>query len=228
MAKEIEVKYLVSMQGFPFDIIPTSDTNQYLLSGKLSVQGYLSSDEGHATRLQIRTRSIDGLTPETPIMFKDVFCHMNIKGSRDMETRDEFEFPVPRKYACDILNLVNERIMKVRLSTSFGWDIDVYLGSNAGLVVAEKEYASTEELRADSTPYWCVRNLTYEDKFYNRNLAVTPFTELDNFEEIVTAIHGDRECMADFVQSTVAPYEKKIAKLLDGYAKYVSESIAIA
>jgi hypothetical protein len=118
--------------------------------------------------------------------------------------------------------------MKLRFATRVGWDVDMYVGSNAGLVVAEKEYPTIEELRADSIPFWCVRNLTYEDKFYNRNLAITPFTELDNFEEIAAAIHGDRECMADFVQSTVAPYEKKIAKLLDGYAKYVSESITIA
>jgi hypothetical protein len=153
---------------------------------------------------------------------------MNIKGSRDMETRDEFEFPFPKRFACDVLNLVDERIMKMRFATRVGWDVDMYVGSNAGLVVAEKEYPTIEELRADSIPFWCIRNLTYEDKFYNRNLAITPFTELDNFEEIAAAIHGDRECMADFVQSTVAPYEKKIAKLLDGYAKYVSESITIA
>jgi CYTH domain-containing protein len=227
MAKEIEVKYLVSMQDFPFDVIPATSTNPYL-SGKLSVQGYLSSDEGHATRLQIRTRSINGLTPETPIMFKDVYCYMNIKGSRDMETRDEFEFPFPKRFACDVLNLVDERIMKIRFATRVGWDVDMYVGSNAGLVVAEKEYPTIEELRADSIPFWCIRNLTYEDKFYNRNLAITPFTELDNFEEIVAAIHGDRECMGDFVQSTVAPYEKKIAKLLDSYAKYINESIVIA
>jgi CYTH domain-containing protein len=75
-----------------------------------------------------------------------------------METRDEFEFPIPRKYACDILNLVNERIMKVRLSTSFGWDVDVYLGSNAGLVVAEKDYytAADKALQLVAAAHICL------------------------------------------------------------------------
>jgi CYTH domain-containing protein len=219
MAKEIEVKYLVSMEEFPNDII---------MGGKFSVQGYLSSNEKHATRVNLFTRPIEGLNPDSPITFKDVAARMNIKGPRDMETRDEFEFPFPRKYICDVLNLIDERVMKIRFSTRIGWDIDVYLGNNAGLVVAEKEYPTIDDLRADNTPYWCIRNLTYDDHFYNRNLAVTPFTELDNFDEIAKAIHGTREAMGDFVKFTVAPYEKKLSKLLDGYAKYISESITIA
>jgi CYTH domain-containing protein len=222
MAKEIEVKYLVDMKNFPMDII---------LGGKFSVQGYLSSDEKHATRINIRTRTIDGLTPETPITFKDVNCCMNIKGSRDMETRDEFEFQFPKRYACDILNMINERVMKIRFSTRIGWDVDMYLSNNAGLVVAEKEYPTIQDLRADTTPDWCIRNLTYDDHFCNRNLADTPFTELDNFDEIAKAIHGTREEMGRFVMFDVAPHENKFNQLLEGYARHISrisEDVRIA
>lgn len=222
MAKEIEVKYLVDMKNFPNDII---------LGGKFSIQGYLSSDEKHATRVQIRTRTIDGLTPDTPIGFKDVNCCMNIKGSRDMETRDEFEFQFPKRYVCDVLNMIDERVMKIRFSTIVGWDVDMYLSNNAGLVVAEKEYPNIQDLRADTTPDWCIRNLTYDDHFYNRNLAVTPFTELDNFDEITKAIHGTRGAMGDFVKYNVAPYEKKFDRLLEGYSYHISlmsEDVIIA
>lgn len=52
------------------------------------------------------------------------------------------------------------------------WDVDVFLGDNAGLVIAEIELS--EDLARVSVPEWCEREVTGVPSFYNSYLARHP------------------------------------------------------
>jgi adenylate cyclase len=54
------------------------------------------------------------------------------------------------------------------------WDIDVFAGDNAGLVLAEIELASEDE-RIDLPP-WATTEVSHDARYYNVNLAKQPFT----------------------------------------------------
>ena len=54
------------------------------------------------------------------------------------------------------------------------WEIDVFEGANAGLVIAELELAAEDE--AFATPAWLGEEVSDDVRYYNMNLAMTPYT----------------------------------------------------
>ena len=66
------------------------------------------------------------------------------------------------------------RIDKVRVPVAEGgldFDVDVFLGANRGLVLAEIE-DPPDDL---APPPWCDSDVTDDERFYNQYLAHTPF-----------------------------------------------------
>ncbi|WP_307532740.1 hypothetical protein [Pedobacter sp. W3I1] len=55
------------------------------------------------------------------------------------------------------------------------WEIDVFLGDNKGLIVAEIELESEDEVF--DLPDWVTTEVTKEEKYYNSNLTVKPFKD---------------------------------------------------
>jgi adenylate cyclase len=53
------------------------------------------------------------------------------------------------------------------------WEIDEFLGDNAGLIVAEIELGSESESFA--RPAWLGEEVTSDERYYNFNLAKHPF-----------------------------------------------------
>jgi adenylate cyclase len=53
------------------------------------------------------------------------------------------------------------------------WEVDVFAGENAGLVVAEIEL--DDEADVIALPDWAGEEVTEDVRYYNSNLAVTPF-----------------------------------------------------
>ena len=60
------------------------------------------------------------------------------------------------------------------------WEIDEFLGDNAGLVVAELELDAEDE--AFALPDWVGREVTHLPRYYNLNLASHPFSRWDDAE----------------------------------------------
>jgi adenylate cyclase len=115
MPQEIEHKYLVRL-----------DVWQPTEQGVLYRQGYLSTVEERVVRVRIAGER----------------AYLTIKGAAHDITRLEFEYAIPVADAATMLDLLCERplIEKTRYRQSFGgktWEIDVFHGDNAGLVVAE-------------------------------------------------------------------------------------------
>ncbi len=165
MGIEIERKFLVSddrWRADVHDVVPMA-------------QGYLNDlaamDNGRQ-RASVRVR-IEGAE-----------ARLNIKSRELGHTRKEFEYPVPVDDARALLGLcVGGLIDKRRhLLQHRGhlWEIDEFLGDNAGLIVAEIELSSGDE--AFEPPAWLGREVTDSIRYYNLALASRPYSQWSEAE----------------------------------------------
>lgn len=156
MAKEIERKYLV-------------DLAQWQKIGKLSGeyyrQGYLVTDPQKTIRVRL-TETKGFLT---------------IKGISVGATRSEYEYEIPFAEAKELLdNFSISELSKIRYNVVFKnkkWEVDEFLGDNAGLFVAEIELNSEDEIF--ELPEWVGREVTGEEKYYNSCLTINPYKNWD-------------------------------------------------
>ena len=153
MGVEIERKFLVRNQDW-----------KALGQGVLLRQGYLSSAPERIVRVRI-----EGNT-----------AMLTIKGRTSGMTRSEWEYPVPMQDAQVFLDKLCERpiIEKYRYRIPFEglvWEVDEFLGENAGLVVAEVELES--EQQAFARPEWIGDEVTHDARYFNANLLRHPYTK---------------------------------------------------
>ncbi len=94
-------------------------------------------------------------------------------------SRSEYEYEIPKIQALALLDLVCDRpqIEKYRFKIPIGdlvWEVDEFLGGNAGLVVAEVELESVEQ--AIELPDWVGEEVSDDVRYFNSYLAKCPFT----------------------------------------------------
>jgi len=152
MGKEIERKFLVDHHKWSTLTKPV---------GKNFRQGYLLTDPDKTIR--VRTTSTKGF--------------LTIKGKNVGATRTEFEYEIPHEEATALLNdFSGSELSKIRYEIEHSnkvWEVDVFLGHNEGLVVAEIELISEDE--SFELPEWIDQEVTHDQKYYNSNLTITPF-----------------------------------------------------
>lgn len=153
MRTEIERKFLVSGEGWKSGA-----------AAKPMRQGYLHADK----QLSVRVRR----TGDN--------AFLTIKGTQKGATRAEYEYGIPADDADDILDGICPRplIEKVRYTLERGdltWEIDVFEGENAGLVVAEVELTSEDQ--AVELPDWVGREVTDDPRYLNANLVKKPYSQ---------------------------------------------------
>lgn len=152
MGVEIERKFLVEGEAWKAGIQPD-----------LYRQGYLSSGSGVTVRVrQAADRAF-----------------LTIKGpSREM-VRPEFEYEIPVADAEPLLELcLGNLIEKYRYRIQHQghlWEVDEFLGDNAGLVVAEIELSDVAEHFA--RPEWIGREVTGDPRYFNSNLVQFPYCQ---------------------------------------------------
>ena len=152
MGLEIERKFLVD-----FNSIENINKSIYIK------QGYILNSPEKVVRVRL----------------SDEACYLTIKGENSGMSRPEFEYEIPRDEAEYLLdNMCLDIIEKTRhIVCIFGdmWEIDEFHGSNDGLIVAEVEIPSEEyDL---SLPKWILEEVTDDARYYNSNLAITPYKE---------------------------------------------------
>ena len=151
MPREIERKFLV-----------TSDAWRGRAAGVTYRQGYLSM----VPERTVRVRTADG------------DAYLTVKGLTTDYRRLEFEYLIPLAEAEQMLALCEGPLIeKTRFKIPHAgkiWEVDEFLGDNRGLIVAEVELSSSTE---DVTvPDWIGAEVSGDPRYYNSNLAVTPFS----------------------------------------------------
>jgi CYTH domain-containing protein len=142
----------------------TGEFKDMAIRTKRITQGYLCVDSGRTVR--IRTA--------------DEQAFITIKGPSDerMWSRYEFEQKIPFADGKALLKLCPHGIIdKVRHYVPFAghtWEVDVFCGANAGLIIAEIELSSAEE--TFSLPPWAGKEVTADRKYYNSMLSQYPFS----------------------------------------------------
>ena len=116
-------------------------------------QGYLSS----AKERTVRIRTINDK------------AFLTIKGITVGVTRQEYEYEIPYD---DCVQMLEQRY-KIPLDGLI-WEIDEFLGVNAGLIVAEIELA--DENQAFSKPAWIGAEVSADPRYFNSNLVKHPYT----------------------------------------------------
>lgn len=155
MGKEVERKFLVSSTAW-----------RELAEADIGIrQFYLATAPGRTVRIRIS----DGASAKLTLKFGN--------GARE---RDEFEYPIPLADALEMLDFAIGRVIeKTRHHVrhcGYLYEVDVFGGALAGLVVAELE--TPEDVPDEMLPDWLGREVTGEQKFYNASLALGGIPEI--------------------------------------------------
>lgn len=105
-------------------------------------------------------------------------AQLNVKSRTGGIERAEFEYEIPLADARELLALASgAEIRKTRFWVEVDahtWEVDVFEGDNAGLVVAEIELGSVDE--AFARPGWVGAEVSHDPRYYNAYLAEHPYT----------------------------------------------------
>jgi adenylate cyclase len=153
MGTEIERKFLVTEACW-------SETG----SGSRIRQGYLAVGPPVAVRIRVA----------------DGNAILNIKKATLDIVRDEFEYPIALDDAETMLEHLCEGFLieKTRYKVDHAgkcWEVDVFEGVNAGLVVAEIELQSATETFV--RPPWLGKEVSGDPRYLNSRLSRLPFSQ---------------------------------------------------
>ena len=152
MPVEIERKFLVADDGWRSGVVRSEHFRQ----------GYLATTATAAVRVRVGGGR----------------AWLSVKGRVVGPSRAEYEYEVPLAEANEMLDAMCDegRLEKVRhwvVVDGHEWEIDEFLGRNAGLVVAELEIEH-EDARF-TRPAWLGREVTDDVRYYNASLAQLPY-----------------------------------------------------
>ncbi|MCL4124124.1 UNVERIFIED_CONTAM: hypothetical protein GTU68_025324 [Idotea baltica] len=150
---EIERKFLVTSLAFKDEAIKQERI----------VQGFLSTNKKRTVR--VRLKGEQGF--------------LTIKGlsSKDGLSRFEWEKEISKPEAESLLMLCKKGIIdKLRYEIEIGnhiFEVDEFLGNNAGLIIAEVELKTENETYVK--PKWLGKEVTGNQKYYNSQLSKQPY-----------------------------------------------------
>ena len=159
MGVEIERKFLVEGDGW-----------------RAAVREVLPMAQGYINDMGAMDRGEQKASVRVRIQGDAAF--LNLKSRELGHTRQEFEYPIPVADARALLVLcVGGVIDKRRHYVEYEghlWEVDEFLGDNAGLVVAEIELDHADE--AFVKPAWIGKQVTDAARYYNLALASRPYS----------------------------------------------------
>ncbi len=152
MGLEIERKFLLNY--LPYDL---------MVKGVPIQQGYMTNKKNLVVRIRI----------------SGDMSFITIKGPTQNATRKEYEYPIPKVDAEQMLNLFCKKplVKKTRYHIEykgFEWIIDKFSGDNQGLIVAEIELDAVDQSFAK--PDWIGPEVTHEPRYFNSNLIAKPYS----------------------------------------------------
>ena len=157
---EIERKFLV---------LPGADWGAPIVSHRIE-QGYLFMDAERSMRIR---RTDERYTLTLKVRTDTLARH-------ELET--DIDAPQGQKMLSDLC--VEPPLQKTRhviAYQGYEWEVDVFDGVNAGLIVAEVELASEDE--EVPLPDWVGPEISHDDRFLNVALSKTPFNTWGTTQE---------------------------------------------
>lgn len=127
-------------------------------------QGYLSSEPGRTVRIRIKGEN----------------GYITVKGQANASgiSRYEWEMDIPIADAIELLKLCEPGVIdKTRYEIHYGrhtFEVDEFHGDNEGLIIAEVELASEEEIF--ERPVWLGEEVSGDRRFYNSSLISNPYS----------------------------------------------------
>lgn len=125
-------------------------------------QGYLNRDKARTVRVRLAGKQ----------------GFLTIKGISQRASRTEFEYEIPAADAGELLKLcdgpVIRKLRHIVVHQGHKWEVDEFLGENAGLVIAELELEREDQ--PFERPSWLGREVTQDPRYYNSNLAAHPYS----------------------------------------------------
>jgi len=150
MADEIERKFLVKELPPEIDFYPHSEI----------IQGYLMiTDNG----VEVRLRKKGGR------------CYHTVKSGSGLVRKEAEKEISEAEFLEHWPETEGKRIEKVRSEIEYEEhiiELDIYSGDLAGLVVAEVEFDSEEESSHFAPPEWFGEEVTDDERYKNKNLAL--------------------------------------------------------
>ncbi|MEN8885650.1 MAG: CYTH domain-containing protein [Winogradskyella sp.] len=150
---EIERKFLVKSEAFKLEAF-----NSYSIK-----QGFLNSNADRTVRVRLKKK----------------IGYLTIKGKSTANglSRFEWEKEISLLDAEALLSLCESgTIDKMRYEIKVGnhtFEVDVFFGDNEGLIVAEVELSSEDEIFIK--PEWLSTEVTGDAKYYNSQLSKCPY-----------------------------------------------------
>ncbi|WP_373004166.1 CYTH domain-containing protein [Sulfurimonas sp.] len=153
MALEIERKFLIDISRL-----------EKLENGYDIKQGYIQTKDKTAVRVRVNGDE----------------AFLTIKGANIGATRLEYEYPIPVVDAKEMLDKLCGKpiIDKTRYlleHKGHTWEVDIFHKENDGLIVAEVELESEDEVV--ELPDWIVKEVTDDARYYNSNLLEHPYSQ---------------------------------------------------
>ena len=154
MAVEIERKFLVKKDVWK-DIYKPKPSHLK--------QAYILEEDQKVVRIRIKGKN----------------AFLTIKNKGRGISRLEFEYQIPIHDAVSLIQTMGgPTIEKERVEILFAgkcWEVDVFSGSNQGLILAEIELTSEDE--RFQKPEWIGQEVSQDARYFNVNLQKYPFSE---------------------------------------------------
>jgi adenylate cyclase len=161
MQTEIERKYLVKKSVWQEH--KKLLESQCLDLGVKYCQGYIPTSNDTTVRLRIIGEQ----------------GYLTIKSKSVGYTRTEYEYLIPVDDAQEMLNnlclkpLIEKFRYKINVDNLI-WEVDEFLGENAGLIIAEVELENEDQ--KINLPYWIEREVN-DKKYFNSYLVKHPYSQ---------------------------------------------------
>ena len=150
---EIERKFLVTSEDFKKEALRKNHI----------AQGYLNSNPERTVRVRIKGEI--------------GFLTIKGKGNETGMTRFEWETEIALAEAKNLIKLCENGVIdKMRYEVEMGnhtFEVDEFFGENEGLIVAEIELKSEDEIF--EKPTWLGKEVTNDERYYNAYLSNNPF-----------------------------------------------------
>lgn len=151
MGIEIERKFMVTDEAW----------RKAVTARSVIRQGYLSTN----AKATVRIRIID-----------DARAVLTLKGPLEGISRAEFEYDVPLEEGRALLDMARPNVVEKQRHlvphAGLVWEVDVFEGAHAGLVMAEVELSDPGQ--AVDLPDWAGREVTLDDRYANASLSRNP------------------------------------------------------